>query len=219
MPFISRKIILRLVLALWLAVTFAALAGMYQLWQQWPQDLRYKGKGDVNALSYVTYLLIPRIPVQDAEHILRVKGATLTVPDGQLVPAPPADAPAAEEQATPKALLLAFAVPLGWAALLRKIWRGRTTWPEALACLFVTLLTLPTRFFFLSAKPAFGGAIVLALVGWATLLANALLGIIQKKNRAMQPAVSVSRGERIFVQALLLFLVLLMLILFKKEIQ
>ena len=245
MAIVPGRTALRLALALWLAVTFAALAGMYQLWwqrervlylgkslaqqretvfqragippelvgqtaalaQQWPQDLRYKGKGDVNALSYVTYLLIPRIPVQDAEYVLRVKGAVLTVPDGQLVPAQPADAPAAE-QATPKGLLLAFAVLLGWAALLRKIWRGRTTWPEALAlaCLFVTLLTLPTRFFFLSAQPAFGGAIILALVGWATLLANTLLSIMQKQDRAAPPAVSVSRGERLFSGLLLLII-------------
>lgn len=241
MRFDPAKAALRLALALWLAVTFAALAGMYQLWWQrervlylgkslpqqretvfqragippklvgqtaelarrWPQDLRYQAKGDANALSYVQYLLIPRIPVKDAEHVLKVKGAALTVPDGQPVPTPPADAPAAE-RAMPKGLILSFAVLLGWAALLRKIWRGRATWPEALAlaCLFFTLLTLPTRFFFLSAQPAFGGAIVLALVGWATLLANTLLSLMQKKDRAAQPAVSVSRRERIFATVL-----------------
>jgi hypothetical protein len=117
MRFDPAKATLRLALALWLAVTFAALAGMYQLWwqrervlylgkslpqqretvfqragippkligqtaalsQHWPQDFRYKGKGDANALSYVQYLLIPRIPAKDAEYVLRVKGAALTV--------------------------------------------------------------------------------------------------------------------------------------------
>lgn len=133
-----------------------------------------------------------------------MNGAALTA---EPVPAPPADAPAAE-RATPKGLILSFAVLLGWAALLRKIWRGRATWPEALAlaCLFLTLLTLPTRFFFLSAQPAFGGAIVLALVGWATLLANTFLSLMQKKDRTAQPAVSVSRRERIFSGLLLLII-------------
>ncbi|WP_417912660.1 hypothetical protein [Candidatus Electronema sp. TJ] len=239
------SIALRLVLALWLAVTFAALAGMWRLWlerervlylgksieqqretvlqragippelarqtaelkRRWPADVRYQAKGDANALSYVTYLLIPRIPAKDSAYVLRVKGKELTAAGGQTVQPVPADAQTAE-RATPKGLILSFAVLLGWAGLIRKIWRGRTTWPEALAlaCLFFTLLVLPTRFFFLSAQPAFGGAIILALVGWATLLANALLSIMQKKDKAAQPAVSVSRLERIF-SGVLLFII------------
>ena len=94
------------------------------------------------------------------------------------------------ESASPKGLLLSFTVLLGWAALLRKIWRGHITWPEslALACLFFTLLVLPSRLFFLSAEPAFGGAIILALVGWAMLIANTFLQHIQEKEAAAPPA-------------------------------
>jgi hypothetical protein len=233
------KTAFRLALALWLAVTLAALAGMWQreralylgkslaqqretvfqraglsaelvrqtaeLARQWPPDIRYQAKGDANALSYVQYLLIPRIPAKDADHVLRVKGNELSADSGQAAPALPADTQAAPpERASPKGLVLSFAVLLGWAALLRKIWRERVTWPEALAlaCLFFTLLVLPVRFFFLSAQPAFGGAIVLALVGWAMLLSNSLLGILQKKDRAAQPAEN-GRG-RIFASLLLI---------------
>ncbi len=243
MPLVSGKIVFRLALALWLTVTFAALAGMYQLWQQrervlylgksvaeqrrtvfqragippelaektaelarlWPPDIRYQAKGDPNALSYVQYLLIPRIPDKTAGHALKVKGAELTA-DGQALSALPAGAQT-EERASPKGLVLSFAVLLGWAALLRKIWRSRVTWPEALAlaCLFFTLLTLAARFFFFSAQPAFGGSIVLALVGWAMLLSNALLSLMQKKEEAA-PLLVQSRRERIFSSLLLLII-------------
>jgi hypothetical protein len=209
----AKNILLKVSIGCWLLVTLAALAGMYQLWQQrermlylgkspaeqrrivferaglppvladktaklaaqWPADLRYKARGDANALSYIQYLLIPRIPAGKAEHVLQVKGSVLTVSG------PPAGQPdknsLPRERSSPQGLILSFAVLLGWAALLRKMWRGQATWPEclALACLFFTLLTLPVRFFFLSAAPAFGGAVILALVGWAMLLGNALV--------------------------------------------
>ena len=90
----------RLVLIVWVAVTVAAVAGMYHLWwtrehalyggkdvheqrvevfrragiartlldeaetldRIWPLNVRYEVKGDHNQLSYIRYLLIPRIP-------------------------------------------------------------------------------------------------------------------------------------------------------------
>jgi hypothetical protein len=163
----------------------------------WPTDLHYKARGDANSLSYIQYLLIPRIPVNDAQHVIDVKGENLMASGGPLQPL--ADAPPAASG--PKGLILSFAVLLGWAALLRKMWRGRATWPEslALACLFFTLLVLPTRLFFLSAQPAFGGSIILALVGWAMLTANVLVSKFFTPLPRPVPAAAMSRSEWIFI--------------------
>jgi hypothetical protein len=101
-----------LVLICWLPVSFAALAGMYQLWwqrervlyvgstvtqqrkavfqragfapslvdqidsvvQQWPSDIRYTAHGAENSLSYIEYLLLPRIPAEDSSHTIQIQG-------------------------------------------------------------------------------------------------------------------------------------------------
>ncbi len=218
--------LLKVSIGCWLIVTFAALAGMYQLWlqrervlylgkspaeqrrivferaglppvladktaelaAQWPADFRYKARGDANALSYIQYLLIPRIPVSKAEHGIEVKGGTLTVSGPPVKQSDRVSQP--EERSSPQGLILSFAVLLGWAALLRKMWRGRATWPEclALACIFITLLALPIRLFFHSAAPAFGGAVILALVGWAMLLGNALVSRLSPPARSAPAA-------------------------------
>ncbi len=143
--------------------------------RQWPADIRYQARGDATSLSYIKYLLLPRIPAKNTAYTLNVQGKQVTATghraDQQALDAPPVTIN------NPIGLILSCAVLLGWAALFRKMWRKHTSWPEslALACLVFTLLVLPTRFFFLTAKPAFAGAIVLALVGWAYLISNCLL--------------------------------------------
>ena len=245
----TKNSLLKVSIGCWLLVTFAALAGMYQLWwqrerilylgkspaeqrrtvferaglppvladktaklaAQWPVDLRYKARGDANALSYIQYLLIPRIPSSKAAHVLEVKGDTLTVSGPPVGQSDTASLP--EERSSPKGLILSFAVLLGWAALLRKMWHGRATWPEcfALACIFFTLLTLPVRVFFHSAAPAFGGAIILALVGWAMLLGNALVRRLSPSRSAPAPAPMPAGRARLLIALLGLIIALAVL--------
>ncbi|MCI5131988.1 MAG: hypothetical protein D3904_10805, partial [Candidatus Electrothrix sp. EH2] len=47
--------------------------------KQWPSDTRYTVGGDKNSLSYIKYLLIPRIPAESAAYGVTVQGSDLTV--------------------------------------------------------------------------------------------------------------------------------------------
>lgn len=137
--------------------------------RQWLPDARYEARGDATSLSYIKYLLLPRIPGKSAAHTLKVRGEEFAATGGnaglQTWDAQPASTN------NPAGLVLSFAVLLGWAGLIRRLWGRIPTWPESLAlsCFFLTLLVLPMRFFFLSANTAFAGAVVVGLVGWVSI--------------------------------------------------
>ncbi len=115
-------------LAVWSAVTLAALGGMYKLWwdrervnylgktideqrlavwqnsglsevllgaydriqASWPKDVSYSTTGDHNQLSYLKYLLIPRIPAGSDIYSIDADGtfSPVGIQDGQAAPRP-----------------------------------------------------------------------------------------------------------------------------------
>lgn len=230
----------------WLAVTFAALAAMYNLWwqrervlylgktvtqqrqvvfqragfspslvdkidslvEQWPSDSRYKAHGDANTLSYINYLLIPRIPAEGASYEVIVEGSDISVTGGNR------KQPAYEAHVVDTnnftGLFFSFVILIGWAILIRRLWRNIPTWPESLAlsCLFLTLLVLPVRFIFQSASMAFSGAVVVGIVGWTTMIFKYLQegnNVDQRKRIAeffFAPFSGKRRMEQIFVALL-----------------
>ncbi|MCI5218526.1 MAG: hypothetical protein D3914_04895 [Candidatus Electrothrix sp. LOE2] len=120
----------------------------------------------------IVYLLLPRIPAEDSSHTIQIQGEDISYngdKSDQHVSA--AHSP---DTNNPAALFLSFVVLLGWAGLIRKLCRETTDWPEsfALSCFFLTLLTLPIRFFFHSVNMAFSGAVAIGIVGWVFILFN-----------------------------------------------
>jgi len=175
--------------------------------RQWPSAIRYKASGDATSLSYIQYLLLPRIPAENASHTLQVKGDDFLFTSGS-----------SDQQFTdsvdtnnPVGLIFSFFILTGWAVLLRQLWRNMPTWPEsfALSCFFLTLLTLPIRFFFYSVNMAFSGAVMFGIIGWITTIFNYFrkekrIGCSEKiKGALFALFYGKKKGERLFVALLL----------------
>lgn len=142
--------------------------------RQWPQFVHYLAKGDLTtSLSYVKYLLIPRIPSGEGSYVITAKGDDWSVigeSNRQLsnVAHPP-------DTRNPAVFFLSLFFLTGFGFLMRKFWGSSLSWPEALglSCFFLTLLVLPIRFFTFSAIPAFWGTLVIGLAGWISMFFSA----------------------------------------------
>lgn len=139
-----------------------------------PPDEDYRFVGDFNRLSYVTYLLIPRVPRGHSRTHIVDSGTSLTLQR------PGADLPAARpapglfgHPARPAALLLAVLLVLGAAQPLRHLARGGLSFPQGvtLSLLSGMALTIASRAVFSDVGAGFAlwaaaGASGLALTAW-----------------------------------------------------
>jgi len=143
------------------------------LTKQWPADTRYKPHDDSTSLSYIKYLLIPRIPADNTSYTVQVKGEELAFTEANVNQRQILNTQLPDTN-NPFGLVLSFTVLLGWAGVIRQLWKKRLTWPESLAlsCFLLTLLVLPTRFFFHSANVAFIGATLVGVMGWLSMIFN-----------------------------------------------
>ncbi len=104
------------------------------LQQQWSPFVEYTAEGDVTAsLSYVKYLLIPRIPSGSTEYILRVRGDTWSAFGGHAVEH--VQSPPSSRSNTPIGLLFSLGIVTGSGFFLRKLFGSSLSWPETLAML------------------------------------------------------------------------------------
>ena len=191
-----------LVLMVWLAVTVAAIAGMYHLWwtrecalyggkdvheqrvevfrragiartlldeaetldRIWPLNVRYEVKGDHNQLSYIRYLLIPRIPDGNPFFSIEEK-------DGRLLYRPVLKATHNPEETRPSArgFLLSLFLLSGIAALLGGLpFLTPLSVPErfGLSVLLLAIVTMLSRAVLQDAAPGFLIVTATGSVGW-----------------------------------------------------
>jgi len=138
-----------------------------QLKQQWQPTVHYTAQGDITtSLSYIKYLLLPRVPSGSLSHVLTVRGETWSAVGGQDVPS--GREPVVSKTKNAFGLFSSLFLLTGLGFLLRKFFVSTLTWPETLgvSCFFLTLVVLPTRFFFHSADMAFMTVAGLGLTGW-----------------------------------------------------
>ncbi|MCI5194018.1 MAG: hypothetical protein D3915_12985 [Candidatus Electrothrix sp. AU1_5] len=178
--------------------------------RQWPADVRYEARGDSTSLSYIKYLLIPRIPADNTSYILMAKGEELTFTKADIDQRQILDTQFLDTN-NPLGLILSFTLLLGWAGLILRLWREKLTWPESLAlsCFFITLLVLPIRFFFHSAHVAFIGATIIGVIGWMNMIFNYFSikgekGWVERITGVLSiPFAGKKRKEQVFVALLL----------------
>lgn len=227
------------VLYVWLAVTVAAVAGMYHLWwtrervlyagkdvheqraevfrragiaspllddverilRSWPGQVRYAASGNHNQLSYVLYLLIPRIP-DGGPYALREQEGRLFA-DPELPPGlqPPVAGPA------PRGLILSLLSIVGIASLLGRIPVGASlNAPERFgaAVFLLALLVVLGKGVLQDAAACFWIAMAAGTAGWllfflhrsgGTAVRNGVRFIgesLQELKRSRLPAVHVA---------------------------
>ena len=130
----------------------------------WPQDIHYTANGDHNQLSYLKYLLLPRIPSGSAEYSVDAGGTLVSA----AVTALPA------EQKTNGfssfALLCSFFI-LGGMTLALKSWLKQIpfSFPELFGCTLLIGMgcVVLSRVIFAIAVPAFYLLAIAGVVSWA----------------------------------------------------
>lgn len=133
----------------------------------WPQDIHYTATGDYNQLSYLKYLLLPRIPSGSTQYSVDAGGTfTSNVPGGLLV------APT-HFGASIFALLGSFCILGGMTlALMRILERFPFSFPELFGCSLLVCMAcvVLARAVFSAAMPAFYLLACVGAFGWAWFL-------------------------------------------------
>jgi len=134
--------------------------------QNWPLDVHYEASGDRNIMSYVSYLLIPRIPAEKSDFkiyfedgVVKYKGPKNTFGSTFRL----------KETPQYKGLLFSVILVLGIAILIRKsLGHASLSWPEsiALSLLLLMALVLLSMKLFESANTGFRIVSCAGLIGW-----------------------------------------------------
>lgn len=202
-------VLLAVVLLVWVAVTLAALAGMYKLWwdrervayfgktvaeqrlaiaensglpaqlfpladriaAKWPPSVSYAAEGDHNQLSYLKYLLIPRLPLGSSTYSVSA--------EGQMRPEGGIDQTSVAPQGRFAGLGVLYSLVslLGLALLVRALLSSLAlSLPECMGGVLLVVMAAVclVRVAFSSALPAFWG---LAIGGGLSWLALGLLAL------------------------------------------
>ena len=190
----------------------ALLEATSKVQQAWPGEVQYSVRGNADALSYPIYLLLPRPLVSGSDTKLFLgqdkfpSTTDLTVVNPL---APPADRMAitanvvsattgeqqgAEEQPTPKGLLLALFCTAGTSILLRSVLKRRLPVSKAeaftLGTLLIGIAAIAAKTLFHTLAPSIFLAFALATLGFLSLLSS--------RNKAQGPLMPspLASGER-----------------------
>lgn len=134
--------------------------------RSWPAQTRYAASGNHNQLSYVLYLLIPRIPDGDSFSLREQEGRLFMDPELPGTLQPPAAGPAL------RGLILSLMSIVGIASLLARIpARMSLSTPErfGVAVFLLALLAVLSRGFFQDAAAGFWIAAAAGTAGWILL--------------------------------------------------
>jgi len=147
----------------------AIISKLNSLSAEWPPEINYSAVGDNNALSYVKYLLIPRVPSGNERYSLQVKNDNLTYTHTDYRSQ---KHNAENTSAKPIGLLLSLFFVLGTGALFRNTLKFKLTWPEAfaLSCFLLTGIVYFTKLISNSVFPAFYVIAILGIIGWCVVL-------------------------------------------------
>lgn len=139
----------------------------------WPQDVTYTASGDHNRLSYLKYLLVPRIPSGSDHYSLAAGGAFAPVDSAVL----PVDQK--HHGASLFALLGALFVFTGMTLALKKsLKRLPFSFPELFGCTLLVCMAcvVLSRAVFTVAAPAFYLLTCAGVVGWVWLFPRKNIG-------------------------------------------
>jgi len=145
----------------------SALTSVEAISKQWPERISYKARGNQNLLSYVTYLLIPRIPSGDSRYFLHAKGNRI-VWSGENRHMKPLDEKKTNNMPEPVGFFISLFLVSGIAVLLRKNRFSQLSWPEAMGLAVAGLMAVALIFrgLFHSVNIGFFILSVLGIVGW-----------------------------------------------------
>ncbi len=135
--------------------------------KNWPRDINYRATGDHNQLSYIKYLLIPRIPGGATDYSVDARGSYAPVAtDGLPV----------EQQTDGRASILALFVSLfifSGMALFLKSWLKKIpfSFPEMFGCILLSCMgsVVLSRIVFATAVPAFYLLTLIGMLSWGWL--------------------------------------------------
>ncbi|MBU1567887.1 MAG: hypothetical protein KJ630_19960 [Proteobacteria bacterium] len=173
----------------------------------WPRDITYTATGDHNQLSYLKYLLIPRIPSGSAEYSVDAGGTFIPV-TATVLPVEPK-----KQEASIFALLGSLFI-LGGITLALKRWLKQIpfSFPELFGCTLLVCMgcVVLSRVVFAVAVPAFYLLAFIGVVSWAWLF----LGQHSRKRTKDLPVLSAGFTRKDYPQSGLtkiwqLFLVLI----------
>lgn len=153
--------------------------------RSWPEEIRYDASGAHNVLSYVKYLLIPRIPSGSNRYSLEVKGEKLKwSKTGEII----TDGSFRKTKTSIVGFLLSLLSISGIAQLIVISFPNMESFPEAvgLSVLFVTVVTLFAQGLVCSIRPAFIIFLFMGIIGWFFLGAKK----ISKKNNCQEGGIS-----------------------------
>ncbi len=132
----------------------------------WPQDINYTATGDHNQLSYLKYLLIPRIPAGSTEYFIDAGGG-FTPAGGTVSPVEP------KNHGASIFALLASLFFLSGMTLVLKRWLKRITFsfPELFGCTLLACMgcVVLSRAVYTTAVPAFYLLTITGTFSWASL--------------------------------------------------
>ena len=134
--------------------------------KNWPRDISYRATGDHNQLSYIKYLLIPRIPGGSTEYSLDAGGSYTSVAT-DVVPV---------QQSTDRASIFALFAALfilSGMALVLKRWLKKIpfSFPEMFGCILLICMgsVVLSRLVFATAVPAFYLLTIIGVLSWGGL--------------------------------------------------
>lgn len=157
----------------------------------WPQDIAYTATGDHNQLSYLKYLLIPRIPAGSTQYSLDA-GGTYAPVDSAGVPVSQR-----HDAASIFALLGPLFIFAGTSLMLKRFLRRLPfSFPEMFGCtlLFCMVCVVSSRIFQAGALPAFYLLAAVGVGGWIWLFLRGV--IVNTAHSLVFPSPgSVGRGD------------------------
>lgn len=139
----------------------------------WPRDISYSATGDHNQVSYLKYLLIPRLPAGSDSYAIDAKGA-FTSPDG-----PALQAGQEHHRFAFSGLLCSFLVVCGMTLALKKsVARVPFSFPEMFGCISLLLMgcVVVSRLLLATAVPAFYLLAFAGLLSWIFLALKKMQG-------------------------------------------
>ncbi len=123
----------------WAGIPSEILSYFKEIDSKWPATVNYKATGDLNALSYGTYLLIPRIPSGSKDYSIHVEGSSVRYSgEGSKGPV----RRGYSESPSVAGFLSSVLIILGMTFNVRFVWPSiRPSVPEGigLACLFLMI--------------------------------------------------------------------------------
>lgn len=148
--------------------------------QNWPGTIRFTSKGSEVGLSYMLYLLIPRIPSGSSEYRIEMNDSNLM----SIQPRPPLTPSVALMTTRPefdtvpptaKGLVFSLLVLCGlcyWISVISFRWKLSIPENMAIACGLICLAVLLIRGFTGTAEPAFQLMSGLGMAGWLVAVFN-----------------------------------------------